>query len=71
MVERVVCTVECDADAHATHEQANQIEELAREYFKKGPTHGFDNGLGHLLDVDADAFIKSRRDKLAEIVGDE
>ena len=49
-MERVVSTVVCDADADATDEEANQIEELVCEYFKKGPTHGFDNGFGHLLD---------------------
>ncbi len=71
VAERVIATIEADAQADMTHEEANRVEELVHTYFKGDPSDIFENGLGQLLDKEADIFMQQRKDELAEIVGED
>lgn len=71
VTERVISAVETDAQADMTHDEADRVEALVRAHFKDDPSDIFENGLGQLLDKEADIFMRQRKTELAEIVGED
>lgn len=64
---RVVDTIV--GEAIITDVEEEKIQSAVREYFKDDPTNIFENGLGQLLDREADTFVTRQRSQLAEIIG--
>jgi hypothetical protein len=56
-------------EAIITDVEEEKIQSAVREYFKDDPTNIFENGLGQLLDREADTFVTRQRSQLAEIIG--
>jgi hypothetical protein len=69
VAERVIDATALDASF--TGEKIDETEALVREYFKDDPTNVFENGLGQILDREADEFMRRQRGALDEILGGE
>lgn len=71
VAERVISTIECDAQADMTQDEAHQVEQMVGDYFASDQSRIFENGLGGLLDREADEFIKAKKSALDGILGED